>query len=396
MSKQKPRTWQLDHRRWLAVLGGLALLLLFSGVCWADLIFEQTNLVSSVPGLAPVNDPNLKNPWGISFAPTGPFWVSNQATGTATVYDDAGQPLPSGTPLVVTIPTVGGAQSGPTGQVFNPTSDFQVTSGSPALFLFANLDGTISGWHPAVNPTAAVVVVNQQATDAVFTGLALGNNGSANFLYAANSANAQIDVYDGNFALTSLAGSFTDPGLPAGFTPYNIQNLEGTLYVTYENELTGGGIVDAFDLNGNFLRRVSANGDGGPLDDPWGLALTPASFGPFGNALLVGNEGDGHISAFNPLTGQFLGQLLDINGNPIANTGLWGLTFGNGGLGGDPDVLYFAAGIENEREGLFGSIRPVAAVPEPSTALLFSMGGLTMLAVLRRGRHLVFRHKYYS
>ncbi len=383
MSKQKPRAWQLDHRRRLAILGALALLLSLSGVCRAEpIIFEQTNLVSSVPGLAPVNDPNLKNPWGVSFAPTGPFWVSNQETGTATVYNGAGTPLPTGNPLVVTVPTFGGSPSGPTGQVFNPTSFFELQPGAPAIFIFATLEGTIAGWNPAAGTLASTQVIE---TGSVFTGLALGNNGSGNFLYAADSASNQIRVYNGSFSLTSLAGSFTDPNLPAGFTPYNIQNLEGTLYVTYENETAGGGIVDAFDLNGNFVRRISANGDGGPLDDPWGIALTPPSFGPFDGALLIGNEGDGHISAFDPLTGQFLGQFLDAQGNPIANTGLWGLTFGNGGLGGDPDVLYFTAGIENESQGLFGALRP-ATVPEPSTALLFGLGALAMLAVPRRSR----------
>jgi uncharacterized protein (TIGR03118 family) len=355
------------NKRWkiTAILGGIVLLVSPGGVCRAQVAFQQTNLVSSVSGLAPVTDGNLKNPWGVSFSSSGPFWVSNQVTKIATVYDGAGAPFPVGSPLLVTIPTLGGSPSGPTGLVSNPTSDFQLTPGNPALFLFANLEGTVLGWNPAVNPTTAVISV--LSTDgAVYTGLALGNNGSGNFLYAADAANAKIDVYDTNFSMTSVGGSFIDPILPAGFTPYNIQNLGGTLYITYKNDSAGGGIVDAFDLNGSFLRRISANSAGGPLDSPWGLALTPASFGPFGGALLVGNFGDGLINAFDPLIGSFLGQLLDAQGDPIGNAGLRGLSFGNGGNGGDPNTLYFTAGIVNESEGLFGSIGAIAATVTPT------------------------------
>lgn len=365
---------------------GLVVLLLVSQVCRAVPVFEQTDLVSSVLGRAPATDSNLRNPWGIAYSATSPFWVGNQATGTSTLYNGAGQPFPVGSPLVVTIPSAGTGSGSPTGVVFNPTTDFEVEPGRRALFLFATLDGLITGWNPGADPTHAIINVRQ--TDAVYTGLAIGNNGSGNFLYAANSADGRIDVYSGTFAPASLGGSFTDPTLPAGFTPYNIQNLGGTLFVTYENEAGGGGIVNAFDLNGNLLRRISANGDGGPLDSPWGLALAPASFGPFGSALLVGNEEDGRISAFDPLNGQFLGQLRDARGHAIANPGLWGLIFGNGGSGGDPNFLYFAAGIEGQHQGLFGSIRvvDVTGVPEPSTASLLGLGALAVMSTLRRRR----------
>jgi uncharacterized protein (TIGR03118 family) len=354
-------------------LGLPCLLLLASPAAQADFFF-QTNLVSSIPGLATFTDPNLKNPWGISYSPTSPFWVSDQVTGKATLYNSIGQPQA----LVVTIPSVG-ATSGPTGQVFNPTNDFALSTGGKALFLFANLDGSISGWNGAQGTLAQVVA---STPDAVFTGLALGNNGSGNFLYAANEENG-INVFNATFGATTLAGSFTDPNLPAGFTPYNIQNINNTLYVTYENETSGGGVINKFDLNGNFLGRLTANPDGGPLDAPWGLALAPAGFGPFGGALLVGNEDDGHINAFNPVTGAFLGTLLDAADNPIANTGLWGLIFGNGGNGGDPNTLYIAAGIADETEGLFAAI---TAVPEPASSLLFLLGALALAATRRRGR----------
>jgi uncharacterized protein (TIGR03118 family) len=328
--------------------------------------FVQTNLVSDIPGLAANTDPNLKNPWGISLSSSSPFWVSDQVTGVSTLYNGSGTPQP----LVVTIP--GG---NPTGQVFNTTaSDFSLPVGGKAFFLFSTLGGNIVGWNPGSGTSGQVAGGVPVAS---YTGLALANNGSANFLYAANSLAATINVYNSTFQATTLAGSFTDPNLPAGFTPYNIQNIGGTLYVTYENEDDGGGVVNAFDANGNFLRRISANAAGGPLAAPWGLALAPPGFGPFGGALLVGNEDDGHIGAFDPLTGTFLGQLLGQNGLPIANTGLWGLTFGNGGKGGDPGTLYFAAGIQGEEHGLFGSLQFV--VPGPASLALIAPG-LALLA----------------
>jgi uncharacterized protein (TIGR03118 family) len=338
--------------------------------------FIQTNLVSDIPGLAAHTDSNLRNPWGISSSATSPFWVSNQVTGNATLYNSSGTPQA----LVVTIP--GG---NPTGQVFNSTGGFALSNNANATFLFATLGGTIAGWNPGAGTTALVAATG--AAGSVYTGLAQGSVGSANFLYAANDAQGRIDVFNNSFGSATLGGSFTDPNLPASYTPYNIQNLNGTLFVTYESETLGGGIVDAFDTNGNFLRRVTANADGGPLDDPWGVALAPATFGEFGGALLVGNEGDGRISAYNPTTGAFLGQLLDNNGQPIANTGLWGLKFGNGGNGGDPNTLYFAAGILDEQHGLFGAISvSPAAVPAPTGMALLAPGAVCLFAYARRRR----------
>jgi uncharacterized protein (TIGR03118 family) len=328
-------------------------------------VYQQENLVSNVVGLATFTDPNLRNPWGLSHSATSPTWVSNQGSGNSTLYNTAGQPQA----LVVTIPASATGPSGPTGQVFNSTNDFLLTNNVKASFLFANLDGSISGWNGGLGTTAQVRVSSQ----AIYTGLALGNVGAANFLYAADSQGNKIDAFSGTFAPVTLAGSFVDPNLPAGFSVYNIQQVGGLLVATYENETTGGGVVDAFDFNGNFVRRISANGAGGPLESPWGVTLAPASFGQFGGALLVGNEDDGRISAFNFTTGSFLGQLLDSNANPLANTGLWGLVFGNGGNGGNPNKLYFAAGINGERDGLFGAI---SLVPEPASLLLVLLGGI--------------------
>ena len=319
------------------------------------------------PVSAPVTDPNLRNPWGIALSPTSPFWVANQITATATLYNGAGQQ----SALIVSVPSTGNP-SGPTGVVFNSTTDFPVfnTTGTAATFIFANRNGNIQTWNPSVGTTA---VINVLGTGALYTGLTIGNNGTANFLYAANFANARIDVFSGSFGAGSPGGNFTDPGLPAGFAPHNIQNLGGTVFVTYKNATSGGGIVSAFSQSGNFLRRVTSNAAGGHLDAPWGLAIAPAGFGPFGGDLLVGNEGDGRISAFDVLTGSFLGQISNASNQPIANPGLWGLTFGNGGNGGSPNTLYFTAGIQGETQGLFGSISPV---PEPSAMVLVGIAVL--------------------
>ncbi len=327
--------------------------------------FQTMNLVSdlaSPAGGAPlIVDASLKNPWGIAFGPTTPFWVANQATGVSTLYSgDVMQADGSRSPftklaMTITIPPVaGGTQGSPTGVAFNGTTDFVVGAG-PGRFIFASLDGTIAAWNNAIGTTARTVATTPGA---VYTGLTLGSNAGGNFLYAANVRQNRIDVFDKNFARVTLAGSFfdEDPAM-ANFTPFNIQNINGTLYVAYENRLDRerGGVINAFDTNGNLLRRVVTGG----LNAPWGMTLAPAGFGRFGGALLVGNFGlgDGKINAYNPDTGANLGYVTDATGSPLAFERLWALAFGNGGNGGDRNTLYFVAGINNEMNGLFGSIR---------------------------------------
>jgi uncharacterized protein (TIGR03118 family) len=339
--------------------------------------FAQTNLVSDIPGMAAFTDPNLKNPWGMSFSATSPFWVSNQVTGTSTLYSGTGVP----NPLVVTVPP-----GSPTGQVFNSAGAGNFanpSNGNAATFIFATLAGTIDVWNGGTAAVAATTVPG-----AVFTGLALANNGAGNFLYAADFAGGKIQVFNSSFAATSLSGNFVDPNLPAGFSPYNVQNVGGKLYVQYAavdpithqaSAVAGQGIVDAYDLNGNLISRlVSA---GGTLNAPWGVAIAPAGFGNFGGDLLIGNFGDGKINAFNALTGAFQGTLTDISGNPIVNSGLWGIAFGNSAA--NPNALYFAAGINGQADGLFGNIQ---AVPEPGALGLLAIGFFGLAASLRRRR----------
>jgi len=338
--------------------------------CLAAGVYQQANLVSDLPGMAAHTDSHLVNPWGIASSANSPFWVADNHTGVSTLYDGNGTPQPTSQPLVVTVPPAPGSTVGsPDGIVFNGSSDFEVSRGSPAHFVFATEDGTISGW---ASGTTAMIKADNSASGAVYKGLAIGKNGTANFLYATNFHANAVNVFDHNYAPAMLAGSFSDPSIPMGFAPFNIQNISGVLYVTYALQNAarhddvpgpGNGFINKFDLNGNLLGRFASHGT---LNSPWGMALAPAGFGEFGGDLLVGNFGDGRINAFDPVTSAFLGQLKDGSGNPIAIRGLWGLRFGNGGSGGDPNTLYFAAGIPGpggmvEDHGLFGSISVVPA-----------------------------------
>ncbi len=323
--------------------------------------FNYDTLVR-VPGQnAFFEDPNLVVPWGIAFSSAGPIWIANDRSGTSTVYNgkNLGFKFPSLNQLVVTVPPGArraGHQGRPTGIVFNGTPDFVVSqngASGKAFFIFATRDGTISGWSPTANFSTAIIAVDNSTSGALYTGLALGNNSTGNFLYAANPGLGTIDVFDKNFAPATLAGSFTDPSLPAGFVPFNVQSItyRRKLYVIVTYTSFGpDGLVDVFDTDGNFIERFAT---GGTLNLPWGLALAPANFGQFSNDLLVGNLGDGHINAFDPSTGAFQGQLADRNGNPIAIENLWGLAFGNGGLAGRTNYLLFVAASNG---GLFGSL----------------------------------------
>jgi uncharacterized protein (TIGR03118 family) len=322
--------------------------------------YQEINLVSDIPGVAAVTDAHLVNPWGISLSSTSPFWVADNGTSVSTLYDGQGHPIP----LIVTIPPpAGGTVALPTGTVyntFNSSGAFPISANGvsgPSLFLFDTITGTISGWNPTVAASQAIVVVDNSKAGAVYTGLAIGSNSAGPLLFAANFSAGTIDVFNQHFAPATLHGSFHDPDIPKGYAPFNIQSIDSQLYVMYARQDrvagNGNGFVDIFDTDGNLVKRLITQGE---LNLPWGVALAPANFGQFSNALLVGNFGNGWINAFDPVTGNFLGSLGDQNGYPFVFDKLWALTFGNGGKGGQPNQLFFTAGIQNEQHGLFGVI----------------------------------------
>lgn len=344
----------------------------------ADVVFTQTNLVSDVSGLAENTDPDLKNPWGVSFSPTSPFWISDQGSGTSTLYTGNGTKIPLTVPIPAGTPPV----TGPTGQVFAGGSGFDLPNGKPAFFIFDTLNGTIDGWG-GTNPAVQLA----STTGAIYTGLALASSGGSNYLYAADSLGGQIRVFNTSYQQVTLSGNFTDPNLPSGFVPFNIQLIGSNLFVTYGNTnglangTAPGGYVDEFSTSGVFLGRVAS---GGPLDSPWGLALAPAGFGAFGGDLLVGNFAvNGEIDAYK-LNGTglatFEGTVDGANGKPISNPFLWALEFHPGGPNVNPDALYFTAGYNKQMDGLFGEI----ATPEPATAIPVALAIVALALLLRK------------
>ena len=326
--------------------------------------YNFTTLDSNVAGAANL-DKNLVNGWGVAFNPNGFVWVADNGTGLSTLYDGNGIPQS----LVVTIPTASGTGTGtPTGIVFNGSGDFVVSKGGasgPARFIFVSEDGMISGWSPAADPTNALR--GTVKAGAVYKGVALTGNGVENRLYAANFATAKIDVFNAAFGEATAPGGFSDPNLPAGYAPFNITAIQGNLYVAYAKRESGGteevkgaglGVVDVFDADGFLLKRLVTGGD---LNAPWGMALAPAGFGAFSNRLLVGNFGDGKINAYDVADGRFLGHLHNARGHALVIDGLWGLAFGNGIDSQPTDTLFFAAGPNDEENGLYGRIDAIGS-----------------------------------
>jgi uncharacterized protein (TIGR03118 family) len=360
-------------------LGILSALVLFLPATLVAQQFQQTNLVSDtlMEGTNPP-DPDLKNVWGISRGSATPWWVSDNTTGVSTLYNGSGVKAP----LTVTIPHTAQTTVGsPSGQVFNGSTDFAVTPGNPAMFIFVSLDGTISAWNPAANPTNAIQKV-PGSTKSVLAGVTIAEVNGQRFLYVADLEAGEIKVYDTNFNPVEVGknGSgdkhgghlFEDVQVPKGFAPFNVQNIGGNLYVAYakQNQTktfvdfgAGLGFVDVFSPSGSLLMRLQ-HGDW--FDAPWGLTLAPTDFGPFSHKLIVGQFGSGEILAFDALTGRFEGKFNDQNNKVISIDGLWALEFGDGVPASDPanqpdNALFFSAGPNKGHDGLFGTLTPVAA-----------------------------------
>jgi uncharacterized protein (TIGR03118 family) len=366
----------MNHNR---VLGSLVLLII--GLCPSLALgqhYTQTNLVSNT-GAAPVPDSNLRNAWGLVHGPSTPWWVSNNLTGTSTLYNVSTTPttIP---PLVVTIPNApsGMPPGKPTAVMFNgsPTDfllDKTTTPPRQAIFIWATEDGTISGWNPGVKATEAVIKVDNSQKPkkdhgAVYKGATIAEIHGRKYILAANFRSGEIDVFDTNFTQVDLPKhAFRDQKLPKDFAPFNIQGIGPNVYVTYakqdddaEDDVPGPGLgfVDVFTPEGELLQRLD---HGKFLNAPWGVTLAPAFFGEFSHAVIVGNFGDGTIAAFNPVSGEFLGNMLTPSGAKLSIEGLWGLAFGNGGPSGPGNTLFFTAGPNDEMDGLFGSLTPIAS-----------------------------------
>lgn len=344
--------------------------------------YQETILVGNIPGVAQVTDPNFVNSWGLARSPTGAWWIANNGTGTVSVYNGSGQPFPAGTPLTVTVPPAsGGTTPAPiTGIVFNNFTGFNVTAGdstTSARFIFVTEDGTISAWNTGATATQKVNNFVSGA-GAVYKGVAMASDAGAGRLYAADFRGGKIDVFDSNFAPvtlpnTSTGAPFTVPSShavpPTGYAPFNVVNIGGKLYVTYalRNPDTnlddvpgeGHGFVEVFNPDGSYVMSLQG---GLWLNSPWGIVQAPESFGKHSNMLLVGNFGSGQIAVFDPATGMFQGLLRDAYDDPIRINGLWGLGVGNGGNGGATNTMFFTAGLNDESDGLFGTLTPTAAL----------------------------------
>jgi uncharacterized protein (TIGR03118 family) len=372
---------QFVSRSLKLVMAFAAVPILSPGLAFAQ-HYTQTNLVSDTAGAAATLDPSLVNPWGLSRSSTSPWWVSNNGSGTSTLYTGAGQIIPINGNGIVTIPPPKSAPAGttatPTGTVFNGSKDFVLPApnGKPAVFIFATEDGTISGWNGG--PAAFLAVDNNDngsPNGAVYKGVTTADINGKRFLYVTNFRAGRVEVYDTNFHRAYLPGDAFQSGdddegggrIPRGFAPFNIQNIGGSLFVTYAMQDAakhddvagdGNGFVEIFTPSGRHIGKLQ---HGQWLNSPWGVVWTPRDFGEFSNTILVGNFGSGRIAAFNGFTYQFIGFVQNPDNSVLTIDGLWALAFGNGANAGPSTTLFFTAGTDHEAHGLFGTLTAVAA-----------------------------------
>jgi uncharacterized protein (TIGR03118 family) len=342
------RRMHLRFHRSLVGAAVLALALISSSnfaLAACGLAYSSTPLVKNT---GKKGDKQLINPWGLAYGPSAPFWLSDQGSGLSTLYDGNGVKQS----LIVTIPTASGTGVGsPTGIVYNGSTEFQIDSWTSA-FLFSTLDGTISGWSH-FDPNNALLGVNNSSSGAVYTGLAITNKKSGNFIYAADFANNKVDVYDGTFKFVK---SFTDKALPVGYAPSGIQDINGQVYVAFALQNgEAGGYIDIFNEDGTFVKTLI---HGKPLNQPWGFAMAPSDFGVLSSTLLISNNtNSGTISAFNPTTGAFVGTVKNTANKNIVINQIWGIEFGGGtSSNGNTNQLFYTAGPKNNLNGVFGVI----------------------------------------
>jgi uncharacterized protein (TIGR03118 family) len=340
------------------------------GLTDSDTFYDQTNLVSDIRHQGRF-EPNFVNAWGLDAGPTSPWWVNTNGTGLSFILDGAGTQI---RPPVLATAIGAAGTSKPTGivfNIFNGGGDFKLDLTHPAFFITATEEGTISGWNPSVNLyDTSVIKVNNHASGAIYKGLAIGQMSGQKVLYVANFHAGIVEVFDTNFSPVVLSSNQFKATLPPGFAPFNAQNVNGSIFVTYakqdsnaEDDVAGpgNGYVAQFTQDGTLIRMLQ---HGNWMNSPWGVAQAPANFGELSGRLLIGMFGSGQIASFDPATGNFIGLMISHGNHPVEIDGLWGLRFGNGGPAGPTNVLFFTAGPDDESEGLFGTLTPKHAGKE--------------------------------
>jgi uncharacterized protein (TIGR03118 family) len=319
--------------------------------------YQQVNLVSDTAGFGAGRiDAMLLNAWGIAILPNGQIWIATNHSGATVIYDNNGMGLMS--PVNIPLGSVRNGSS-PDGAVYNTTADFVIPGKGTSSLIFSTEDGILSAWNASAG-ISSITVADRSAAGAVYKGLAIANDGGADFIYATDFFNGKIDVFDNSFNYVTTK-PFVDPAIPAGYAPFNIVTIGGQLYVTYAKQLApdnhddesgpGHGFVDIYTPGGLLVKRFVTQGQ---LNSPWGIAPAPVTFGQGANSILIGNFGDGNINVYD-VNGVYQGKLMN-GSNPVSIPGLWAIAFDNVAPA-DPNWLYFTAGPMSEAHGLFGYVK---------------------------------------